>query len=252
MIAHDHRHLSVSLNGVDNVGKTTQLAWLHRGVTGAHLVGTVDAWDFRWREVASGDFGHWWFAGSTTAEHVGLMVGSHVARRAASEPLALEDRGWPMLRAACAATAALKEDLSPAEALELVDHLTADLPIAAARHEVHILLRRTTNPAREAVEALRREPNPVGERYAAYQRTLAEVLAIQVQRGEYHAVLDTSVTPRSWRSSEGSGVFWLTWVSKCVGCRTMCSTGCGCWAACPRAARAPSGNCYVMNTALPV
>ena len=54
------RPLSASLNGVDNVGKTTQLAWLHRGLPGAHLVGTIDAWDARWREVAAGDFAHWW------------------------------------------------------------------------------------------------------------------------------------------------------------------------------------------------
>lgn len=195
MIAHAGQHLSVSLNGVDNVGKTTQLAWLHRGMTGAHLVGTVDVWDSRWREVAAGDFAHWWFVGSSTVEHVGLMLGSHVARRAASEPLALEDRGSPMLRATCAATAALKDDLPPTKALRLVDQLAADLPAAATRREVHVLLRRSADPAREAAEALRREPKPAGERYTAYQHTLAEILAIQVDRGEYHAVLDLGDAP---------------------------------------------------------
>jgi hypothetical protein len=162
---------------------------------GAHLVGTVDAWDSRWRDVAAGDFSHWWFVGSTTAEHVGLMLGSHVARRAASGPLALEDRGLPMLRATCAATAVLKDDLSPTKALRLVDHLAAGLPAAVPRREMHVLLRRSADPAREAAEALRREPNPVNERYAAYQRTLAEILALQVERGEYHAVLDLGDAP---------------------------------------------------------
>jgi hypothetical protein len=57
--------LSVSLNGVDNVGKTTQLGWLHRGMPDAHLVGIVDAWDSRWHDVAGGDFAQWWFVGST-------------------------------------------------------------------------------------------------------------------------------------------------------------------------------------------
>lgn len=188
-------HLSVSLNGVDNVGKTTHLAWLHRGMSGTHLVGTVDAWDSRWRDVAAGDFAHWWFVGSTTAEHLGLMLGSHVARRAASGPLALEDRGLPMLRATCAATAALKDDLSPTKALRLVDHLAADLPAALPRHEVHVLLRRSADPAWEAAEALRREPKPANERYAAYQRTLAEILSLQVERGEYQAVLDLGDAP---------------------------------------------------------
>ncbi|MGH3694153.1 MAG: hypothetical protein ACRDRX_09265 [Pseudonocardiaceae bacterium] len=195
MTADEDHHLSVSLNGVDNVGKTTQLAWLHRGVPDAHLVGTVDAWDARWREVAAGDFAHWWFVGSTTAEHVGLMLGSHVARRAASGPLALEDRGQPMLRATCAATAVLKDGLSPTKALRLVDHLAADLPAATPRREVHVLLRRSDDPAGEAAEALRREPNPASERYATYQRTLAEILAVQVECGEYNAVLDLGDAP---------------------------------------------------------
>jgi hypothetical protein len=189
------QYLSVSLNGVDNVGKTTQLAWLLRGMPDAQLVGTVDAWDSRWRQVAAGDFAHWWFVGSTTAEHVELMLGSHVARRNASGPLALEDRGLPMLRATCAATAALKDGLSPTKALWLVDRIAADLPTAAPRREVHVLLRRSGDPAHEAAQALRREPRPVNERYAAYQRTLADVLSVQVERGEYRAVLDVGDEP---------------------------------------------------------
>ncbi|MGH3516098.1 MAG: hypothetical protein ACRDQ7_01490 [Haloechinothrix sp.] len=87
-------HLSVPLNGVDNVEKTTQLAWLCRGVPGAHLVGTVDSWDSRWREAASGDFAHWWFVGSTTVEHVGLMLGS-------MPPVALAAGGWPWRTGDC-------------------------------------------------------------------------------------------------------------------------------------------------------
>ncbi|MGH3630895.1 MAG: hypothetical protein ACRDRL_26060, partial [Sciscionella sp.] len=195
MTADAERQLSVSLNGVDNVGKTTQLAWLHRGMPDARLVGTVDSWDSRWREVAAGDFARWWFVGSTTAEHVGLMLGSHVARRAASGPLALEDRGLPMLRATCAATAAVKDGLSPTTALRLVDHLAADLPAANSRREVHVLLRRSADPVREAAESLRREQRPVDERYATYQRTLALVLSLQVERGEYDTVLDLGDAP---------------------------------------------------------
>lgn len=190
-----NRPLSVSLNGVDNVGKTTQLAWLRRGIPGAHLVGTIDAWDSRWRDVASGDFAHWWFVSSTTAEHVGLVLSSHVARRAASGPIALEDRGLPMLRAACAATAAVKDGLEPTKALHLVDHLAPDLPALTPRREVHVLLRRSDDPAHEAHKALRREAGPVGARYATYQHALAQILSLQVERGDYHAVLDIGDDP---------------------------------------------------------
>lgn len=190
-------HLSVSLNGVDNIGKTTQLAWLHRGWPEASLVGSVNAWDQRWEHVAGGDFAHWWFVTSTTVEHVNLMLGSHLARRRGSGPISLEDRGLPMLRATCAATAAVKEALHPAEALARVDKLAAHLTtgLAAARRELHVLLRRSTDTRQEADEALRRETQPVDERYAAYQLALAEIVAIQVAHGDYHVVLDVADAP---------------------------------------------------------
>lgn len=191
----ERERLSVSLNGVDNVGKTTHLAWLHRGIPDAHSVATVDAWDSRWQEVAAGDFASWWFVDSSTAEHIELVIASHHARRAQSGPLALEDRGVPMLRATCAATAALKDGLAPAEALQRVERAEAAAPAAAARREVHVLLRRFADPAREARAALSREPRPTDERYASYQHTLAEVLTLQVERGEYDAVLDVGDAP---------------------------------------------------------
>ncbi|TKG60241.1 MULTISPECIES: hypothetical protein [Pseudonocardiaceae] len=185
----------VSLNGVDNVGKTTQLAWLSRSLPGAHLVGTVDRWDTRWQQVASGDFAQWWFVASTTPEHTGLVLGSHAARRAGSGQLALEDRGLPMLLATCAATAVVKDGFSPADALHLVENIATDLPVAEHRREVHVLLRRSPDPAREAHQALRREPRSTDRRYVAYQHALAEVVSLQVARGDYHTVLEIEDAP---------------------------------------------------------
>lgn len=187
--------VSVSLNGVDNVGKSTQAAWLRRGILGAHAVGTIDAWDPRWRQVAAGDFAQWWFADSSTAEHVALVLAGHRARRSGSGHLALEDRGLPMLRAACAATAVIKEGISAGEALGLVERIAASLPAAESRREVHVLLRRADNPAEEARKALLRERRPADERYAAYQRALAQIVAVQAERGQYDAVLEIGDAP---------------------------------------------------------
>jgi hypothetical protein len=187
--------IAISLNGVDNIGKTTQLRWLHSGLQGAHRVGGIDGWNPRWQAAAAGDFAHWWFVGSTTAEHVELVLDSHRARRAASGPLALEDRGLPMLRATCAATAVIKERISVEAAIQLVDRIAADLPCAGSREELHLLLRRSSDPGLEALGAIRRERAPVGQRYAAYQRALATILAHQADNGEYHAVVDTGEAP---------------------------------------------------------
>lgn len=181
----------LTLNGCDNVGKTSALRWLAGAMRGAHLVGTIDRWHPGWARVAGedgGGFARWWFAESSTAEHVELVAASHRARRAGSGPIALEDRGWPMLLATCAATAVVKDRLDPVRALEKVTTLAGPAP--ADRAETHILLRHTdTGPAQEARLALARDPHPPSGWYGDYQRALAEILDIQVERGGYDAVL---------------------------------------------------------------
>lgn len=187
--------LSLSLNGVDNVGKTAQLSWLARAIDGAHHVGSADKWHRRWADLAGEGFAQWWFEDSSTAEHTALMFTSHVARREASGPLALEDRGLPMILAACAATSAVKDGLTPQSALDEVTRITRDLPQPAHRHEVHLLLRRHSDPAREAAMSLKRESETVGDRYRAYQEALAQVLALQVEQGAYDMVVDQRDAP---------------------------------------------------------
>lgn len=181
--------LAISLNGSDNVGKSAQLAWLAgRGIPGSSHVGSVSRWDDRWSLVAGPGFSRWWFEDSTTEEHTGLMVTSHVARRAASGPLALEDRGLPMIIATCAATAVVKEGMSPAAALDKVTVIASRLPQPETRHEIHVLLRRHEDPLREARAAIAREAEPVDDRYLAYQEALAAVVTLQAERGTYDIV----------------------------------------------------------------
>lgn len=180
--------VTVSLNGCDNVGKTTQLRWLAAAMPGAHLVGTIDRWHPRWAEVSVGDFARWWFSDSTTEEHVSLVFDSHAARQRGSGPVALEDRGYPMLVAVCAATAAVKEDLSETDAVKRVMPLVA-LPDLPARQSMHVLLRHCVDPVREAALALQRDPHEASEVYASYQRALAGILDMQVADGCYDAVV---------------------------------------------------------------
>lgn len=180
---------SVSLCGADNTGKTTGLTWLAAAAPGSQLAGPIDRWHPGWAAVAGKDFARWWFADSSTPEHVELVMASHQARRAGSGPLAWEDRGEPMLLATCAATCAAKDGLGAADALDKVTALTRRWP-AAARDELHILLRHTDRgPAEEAELALARDAQPPGRWYADYQRALAEVLDLQAAAGAYDAVL---------------------------------------------------------------
>ncbi|MGH3736184.1 MAG: hypothetical protein ACRDT6_11275 [Micromonosporaceae bacterium] len=180
--------VTVSLNGCDNVGKTTQLRWLAAAMPDASLVGTIDRWHPRWMEVSAGDFARWWFSDSTTEEHVALVLDSHAARLCARSAVALEDRGYPMLVAVCAATAAVKENLSERDALERVTRMVTTRDVLS-RRSVHVLLRHSSDPAREAALALQRDAQEPSEVYAAYQLALANILEIQVGEGRYDAVV---------------------------------------------------------------
>ncbi|TNH27475.1 hypothetical protein FHG89_17990 [Micromonospora orduensis] len=180
--------IAVTLNGADNVGKTTNARWLASSMPDVEFTGTVDRWDRRWAEVSRRDFSQWWFVDSTTDEHIDLVFSSHAARCAGGGPLALEDRGWPMLVATCAATAAVKDGISTAEALAQVA-TKARRYAPTPRRELHLLLRHSNQPAAEAHHAIAREVVPTTERYVEYQRRLAEAIDLQVDGGEYQAIV---------------------------------------------------------------
>ncbi|MGC4792919.1 hypothetical protein ACLQ3H_02265 [Micromonospora saelicesensis] len=180
--------IAVTLNGADNVGKTTNARWLASALPDVEFTGTVDRWDRRWAEVSRRDFSQWWFVDSTTDEHIDLVFSSHAARSAGGGPLALEDRGWPMLVATCAATAAVKDGISTAEALALVE-TTARRYAPTPRRELHLLLRHSDQAAAEAHHAVSREPVTATERYVEYQRRLAEAIDLQVDAGKYQAIV---------------------------------------------------------------
>jgi hypothetical protein len=180
---------AVSLNGADNVGKTTALDWLAIAAPSSQLAGSIDRWHPGWAAVAGENFATWWFTESSTAEHVELVMASHQARRAGSGPMAWEDRGKPMLLATCAATCVVKDGLAPADALATVTAL-ARTWVAEPREELHILLRHTDHgPVAEAELALDRDQHPPGTWYAAYQRALAEILDMQTAAGAYDAIV---------------------------------------------------------------
>lgn len=187
--------ITVSLNGSDNVGKTTQLGWLARALRDSHHMGTIDRWHERWSEVGGPGFSSWWFEKSSTEEHTQLVAASHGLRRQASGQLALEDRGLPMLLATCAATSSIKDGLEPADALDKVTSIAECHLHPDERREVHVLLRRRDDPHEEAEAAIFRELGPVNDTYRAYQRVLATVIAMQVEFGAYDVVLRVGDDP---------------------------------------------------------
>ncbi|MBM0275740.1 hypothetical protein [Micromonospora tarensis] len=93
-----------------------------------------------------------------------------------------------MLVATCAATAAVKDGISTAEALALVE-TTARRYAPTPRRELHLLLRHSDQAVAEAHHAVSREPVPATERYVEYQRRLAEAIDLQVDAEKYQAIV---------------------------------------------------------------
>ncbi|GGU68812.1 hypothetical protein GCM10010211_37780 [Streptomyces albospinus] len=180
----------VSLNGPDNVGKTTQLRRLADFWSGFQPLGAVHEHDPEpWAKVAANDYATWWFETSTTMELTTMLLAGHAMRAAARETgrTGLLDRGLPMLLAVAAATCVVKDRLTVREALGTV------AGIARARStpvETSVLLLPARDPDRSYAITSAREGRSWTGIYPAYQMALHSVLLRQADNGVYSAVVD--------------------------------------------------------------
>ncbi|MFD5319395.1 hypothetical protein [Streptomyces sp. NPDC127098] len=180
----------VSLNGPDNVGKTTQLRLLAERRPHFQPLGAIHDHDPKpWARVVAGDYARWWFETSTTAELTEMLLVGHTKRAAAREAgrTGLLDRGLPMLLAVAAATCAVKDGLTVREALDTV---TGIADPRTALSETSILLLPSIDPNRSYAITSAREGRPWTGVYPTYQRTLHAVLLLQADQGAYTAVVD--------------------------------------------------------------
>jgi len=182
----------LSLNGPDNVGKTTQLERLAHHRPRLQLLGSIHQHDPEpWRHVAEGDYAAWWFEKSTTRELTGMMLASHAIRATARRRrhVGLLDRGLPMLIAAAAATSAVKDGLGPEQALAGVEEIVAESELTFPP-EAAILLLPSHDTARSYAITSVREGRVWTGVYVRYQHTLHTVLNLQANRGAFAAVID--------------------------------------------------------------
>lgn len=181
----------LSLNGPDNVGKTTQLRLLAACMPTFQMLGSVHEHDPEpWAAVARDDYSRWWFRTSSTAELTRMLLSSHAKRvraRAAGHT-GLLDRGRPMLEAVAAATYAVKQGENRADmALAEVEHIAAEY-VSPPEHS--ILLIPSLDPDRSYAICETREGRQWTDEYPAYQRNLHRILLRQAEKGTYVAVVD--------------------------------------------------------------
>lgn len=180
----------VSLNGPDNVGKTTQLSRLAERWEDFQPLGAVHEHDPEpWARAAADDYARWWFETSTTVELTEMLLVGHAKRAANREAgrTGLLDRGLPMLLAVAAATCAIKDGLTVGEAFTTVTGIAGS---RAETPETSILLLPSLDPERSYALTSAREDRPWTGVYPAYQKTLYTVLLHQADHDAYTAVLD--------------------------------------------------------------
>lgn len=180
----------VSLNGPDNVGKTTHLVRLAERWDGFQPLGAVHEHDPEpWARVATGDYARWWFETSTTVELTEMLLVGHAKRAAAREDgrTGLLDRGLPMLLAVAAATCVVKDGLTVGEAFKTVAGIAGS---RAEASETSILLLPSLDAERSYAITSAREDRLWTGIYPAYQKTLHAVLLHQADHGAYTAVVD--------------------------------------------------------------
>ncbi|RBM17301.1 hypothetical protein [Streptomyces sp. PT12] len=178
----------ISLNGPDNVGKTTQLRRLAERSPRFQALGSVHDHDpGTWQRVAGEGYARWWFETSTTTELTRMLISGHTKRAAAkaAERTGLLDRGRPMLLAVAAATCALKDDLSVPAALERVTALAEE----PSPDETSVLLLPSLDSDRSYAITSARENRPWTGVYPAYQRLLHQVLLLQSELEMYPVVV---------------------------------------------------------------
>ena len=185
----------ISLNGPDNVGKTTHLARLARHSNDFQLLGSVHEYDpERWSRVAVGDYATWWFEKSTTAELTEMLLAGHAKRAAARDAgcTGLLDRGLSMLLAVASATCMVKDGLTVEEASKAITGIAGSRAIAP---ETSVLLMPSFHAERSYGITSAREGRRWTGIYPAYQKALHTALLHQADFGAYTVVVDCEDRP---------------------------------------------------------
>ena len=182
--------LTVSLNGADNVGKTTQIELLPRHYS-ILLVGSLHDCDEKIRQLVRTDqLSDWWWS-STDEDFVRIIFGG-LGRRYwnslanAEAAIMIYDRGTAMFEAVTVAVIAVKngfDDLVEARAKlkEILEKNRLHVP----REEFAILLRHGTNIEESVKITLDREDKPTDARYHKYQIFLQTELQFQEEHKVY-------------------------------------------------------------------
>jgi adenylylsulfate kinase-like enzyme len=193
----------VSINGADNVGKTTQLGLLPVSYE-IKIIGSLHDTDQNLANlVHNGQMKDWWWL-SSHEEWIETIFRALQARKEAalkqSAAICLVDRGYIMFMAVAAAVIAIKDGHGDLErARTQLASILATLDIKDCREDLAILIKRTGDLSSAVKRSLALESEAVDERYTRYQHLLySELDYLEEDPGNFRYVVlmdDTTSKP---------------------------------------------------------
>lgn len=188
----------ISLNGLDNCGKTTQARKIKEHNKLVQIIGNLSKYDF-WPKLDGEDLFNWWFQNGRTEEIIKTIYNCISARGqeiASSDfPLVVIDRGNRMFDAVCIATTSIRERCSLDEAERFVFDIRNKFNIENFSNE-NLLFQHGLSLEEMLEISSRRSDSKFSDEadfiYKNYQRLLATILQRQVKEGVYSKIVNAS------------------------------------------------------------
>ena len=186
--------LVVSINGSDNVGKTTQIALLPPRYS-IRLLGSLHNVDGKLADLfRSGSLKSWWWTSSdedfVTTIFTAVQARHELAQESGADVTIL-DRGTHMFEAVSIATIAVKNNIVDLEdARQRYEGLLAAMGVTVQPEHVSVLLKFDCPVGEAVIRTLERESDPVDDRYREYQRILHAQIMHQVAGARYQHIVE--------------------------------------------------------------
>ncbi|GAP91699.1 hypothetical protein SAMD00023353_12800040 [Rosellinia necatrix] len=194
---------TVSLNGPDNIGKTTQLSLLSDNFTVSKVGGLHEHDEMIHQLQLEGRWGDWWW-NSSVEEFICTVIRAAVHRYQSSVAsasrsgidLVIFDRGVAMFKAVVVAMTAIKRgDDNLDTARQIVNEILQKNGLAIPHEELAIILMHNSGDIGQCVEwTMNRQEDPNDKEYAHYQRLLQTELLNQEAQMTYQYTIWVSQT----------------------------------------------------------
>lgn len=182
----------ISINGPDNIGKTTQIKMLNQSFSKMGVMccnsGGIHCYAPGWPKTTRENLRIWRFNEIDIRDFVDIVFTSYVNRNNMATTdceLHLLDRGFHMLEATCLATSIVRSNPEYQIAKSEIERIKKSIKY----RENHCILMIHSNDLVESVDKSLSRESHYSSIYAEYQRVLHELLYNQIEQNIYDPVI---------------------------------------------------------------